>query len=395
MVGVCLAVAALVLLTSGCSALSGATRPRSSGEAYANLLREAAHWQPLRVSDGGIGKPAPEEYREVQLTDAEHGWLLADTSPKVVSLGKMGSGVTYTRSTLLRTTDGGASWQSVYTTAAPALSFSSVSNEAGWLAFESVGGYSVVARTLDGGRTWTLGSPQSEGPEQICAVSANEAWGITRGGTYPIHTVDGGASWAEVKLPPGADRGEYKQVFFLDRQHGWIVGERHRRGADSALFALVLGTQDGGKTFQVAQTPAVQFQASSSDRIHFVNPDEGWIAFEGCVLHTLDGGATWSAVEPAATDSMGSIVDCFFDTHLDGWAVGRRAVTPLALHTLDGGKTWVREQTGAEGMEFGTFNRVAFSDTKHGWLIGEGGTPSPFGKPNAGHMVQFVLKYVP
>jgi len=376
----------------------------------AGALTPTTHWSALRVSDSGRGQFPPEWFGQLKFTDAKHGWLLVGTDAQVVRgpASMHGAEVTiYRGGRLLRTADGGNSWQSAWHSAwAGVQAIDLLRNAVGWLSFDTRGGDSVVWRTLDGGATWIRNRPQDISVVDLCAISDKEAWGIADGGAGPVHSLDGGASWKWVDLPRGVATKDCQAVFFADARHGWIVGY-HGQAVGLQSF-LVLRTQDGGKTFAVARAPVVSVNGPEF-RIHFRNLSEGWIAFGGSsLLHSVDGGRTWQVVTPVIRGLRDEIhlVDCAFPTAVDGWAVGdvddRQA---LAIRTRDRGKTWTREETGAEDTTDAPprpaafwetrLERVAFSDTRHGWIIGSGWYLPPGGAPNRLRDTNFILKYVP
>src|SRR5437016_4900893 len=86
----------------------------------------------------------------------------------------------------------------------------------------------------------------------------------------------------------------------------------------------------------------------------------GWaVGFGGTILHTSDGGATWSGQDSGTSNELLGVQ---FTDALTGWAVG--AVGTI-LHTSDGGATW-------SGQDSGTLN---------GLLCVAVATPAPV--PNA------------
>ena len=55
-----------------------------------------------------------------------------------------------------------------------------------------------------------------------------------------MYTVDGGITWESAATPlPAAERPTFRDVFFIDDQHGWVVGEE----------GTILATRDGGSTW--------------------------------------------------------------------------------------------------------------------------------------------------
>src|ERR1700674_3378045 len=71
--------------------------------------------------------------------------------------------------------------------------------------------------------------------------------------------------------------------------------------------------------------------------VDFVSDNESWMPAGAGLLHTTDGGATWTeALQVEAIDVA------FADTQ-HGWAVGYNATI---YYTSDGGGTWHRQQSG-------------------------------------------------
>ena len=86
----------------------------------------------------------------------------------------------------------------------------------------------------------------------------------------------------------------------------------------------------------------------------------------GTILHTSDGGATWTAQAsiPATTQSLAGVA--FADAN-DGWAVGAAGAI---LHTTTRGATWSAQSSGTGADLKG----VAFPAAKRGWVVEASGT---------------------
>ena len=110
-----------------------------------------------------------------------------------------------------------------------------------------------------------------------------------------------GTSWLVSSIPANTV-GTPRDMFFVDDLHGWLI---LWNGSSQHLNTL-LGTVDGGKSWQVDSHP--EFQRSDrwldavrflSPRIGFVFVTDGDILKEGdagksaAVLWTSDGGVTW------------------------------------------------------------------------------------------------------
>ncbi len=139
-------------------------------------------------------------------------------------------------------------------------------------------------------------------------------------------------------------------VAFPDQTHGWACGR----------WGRILHTSDGGATWTV--------QASGTDftltGVSFPDTHTGWIVGDrGTILHTADGGRSWVRQQsPVDLYLMGV---CFVDSST-GWIVGERA---HILHTEDGGKTWSVQFEGPDVILKG----ISFCDPEHGWAAGEYG----------------------
>ena len=110
-------------------------------------------------------------------------------------------------------------------------------------------------------------------------------WQIHKTGKV-LRSKDKGKTWQEQNLSDAL----YRDLYFLDSLHGWLVGERDERG-------IILHTTDGGETW-VNQSPPPPTPASepvSYLKVHFANRRYGMILAEkGYLLATYDGGITWS-----------------------------------------------------------------------------------------------------
>jgi photosystem II stability/assembly factor-like uncharacterized protein len=70
--------------------------------------------------------------------------------------------------------------------------------------------------------------------------------------------------------------------------------------------------------------------------VFFMGPLTGWAVGEnGSILHTSDGGGTWSL---QASGTKNVLLGVAFTSALTGWAVGFGGTI---LHTTDGGASWV------------------------------------------------------
>ena len=167
--------------------------------------------------------------------------------------------------------------------------------------------------------------------------------------------------WQVIELETDA---EFRDIFFLDAQNGWMVGEV----GISVPGGIVARTTDGGLTWKY-KTGVVgkRWRTHSVDlnAVHFTDLQHGIIAAEaGTILRTTDGGDTWKVVPPTGP-VYAQNKDISFVDALNGWIIGRQGVQ----YTEDGGETWQRVD---EARKL-TGNAIQFLDLQRGWVVGKFG----------------------
>ncbi len=137
---------------------------------------------------------------------------------------------------------------------------------------------------------------------------------------------------------------------FPDERHGFACGR----------WGTILHTSDGGVTW-TRQNSGTDLTLTSID---FTDSKRGWaVGNEGTILHTLDGGKEWLKQEsPVPYYHMGV---CFV-TDQKGWIASEDT---HILHTEDGGRTWTVQFHDEDFIR----KTVSFSDELHGWAVGEYG----------------------
>ncbi|MFE2582953.1 oxidoreductase [Streptomyces sp. NPDC059378] len=284
-----LAAAVTVAATVGASAAVPAqahTQPRPPAHARSH---QAPHWEPKKTG-------APDvRLRGLSAVDRDTAWVAG------------------TGGTVLRTTDGGASWRNVSPPGAADLQFRDV-------------------EAFDARRAVVL------------AIGEGEASRVYR-------TDDGGASWTESFRNTDA-KAFYDCLTFFDRRHGLAMSDP----VDGRF--RILSTGDGGRTWRVLPSAGMPAAldgeagfAASGQCLVASGPRDVWLATGGGararVLHSADRGLTWTAADtpvPAGDPARGVFALAFRDrTH--GLAVGgdyraEQASPDAAARTSDGGRAW-------------------------------------------------------
>jgi photosystem II stability/assembly factor-like uncharacterized protein len=213
----------------------------------------------------------------------------------------------------------------------------------------------VVVRTVDGGQSWQDVTPSGGADldfHDVEAFDRNHALALAVGlaeASKIYRTADGGASW-ELVFENQEPDAFYDGIAFFDPVHGLAlsdpVGGKFR----------ILTTGDGGRTWQVAPTngmpPALpnEFARATGTCLVTKGPQDAWFGTQpegpnSRVFHTRDRGHTWSAVTtPIPGAPQFGIASLTFWDAQHGLALGGGKpdtnAPSLVAVTADGGTTW-------------------------------------------------------
>ncbi len=254
------------------------------------------------------------------------------------------------RRTGMRSSDGGATWQTDFDGldlewSDLAVSAPGVLVAAAPSGFGSQPGFGLY-RSIDGGATWTRVLA-----ERVFAVAFESATTGIAVGSGIWRTADGGATWSVMQAP-----GVMQLVRVVSPSPGVYVAI----GSMLNTPALIMRSVDGGQTW-TAPPPGTTDQLVD---IAFGSASTGVIAVGiGSVLRTTDGGATWSA--PIAVAPFGLHSVAFADA---GTVVAMSALGGV-FRSTDAGQTWVAgDDLGFAGAEF--LARLKFLAATEGYAVG-------------------------
>lgn len=325
------------------------------------------------------------------------------------NIGYMGSAST-TTGRLIKTTDGGTSWQDV-TAAVPGLTgtvrgIHFVNDTLGFIS-NSAG---RIFKTTNGGSTWAesyyIGSTTATIYE-VKFADENYGYAISSAGRV-LQTTDSGVNWtltqttatknlfglgllnveSEQLLDPvlvGGDAGtilmssdgtnwsagfyavsqeQLQRASFPTPTVGYVVGGSITTGNE---FGDILKTTDGGATWnKLAYQPAYRCYS-----VFFLDENNGFVGSEGPEIYkTTDGGLNWTTI-PIGVGTASNInydID-FFDQNL-GFVCNSSG---LIARTTDGGATW---SSVSAGWTAAAIYDMHIIDSLNIYIVGPGGRVS-------------------
>jgi photosystem II stability/assembly factor-like uncharacterized protein len=222
----------------------------------------------------------------------------------------------------------------------------------GWVGSEL--GY--IFHTTNGGQTWN--SQLLNAGVYITDVFAlNSDTVFITSGTNIKRTYNGGTTWITTPMSDNVNA-----VFFNTTSSGWATG------ADEMIYH----TTNCGATWSIY---SYGLNPETFQDIYFTDPLNGWIVggTGSKVLHTSDGGTTWSVIFTLNTTTNNMFLSVNFYDTLYGIVNG--------YSTCDGGHTWNAATTGQDPV---------LTDPIHG--LGVGWSPN---YNNIGGVYHFTLGLFP
>jgi photosystem II stability/assembly factor-like uncharacterized protein len=218
---------------------------------------------------------------------------------------------------IFKTTDGGINWSTVYTDSLPFLSITFLDNNYGYAVASQFWEGSIFVKTTNGGNSWT----RKRFPTGYVFNSIkmlNESTGYIAGG-FPEkvwETTTGGEEWSLI-FEKDSSYEYFNSITFSNQLNGFACG--------SSFYK----TTDSGNNWSEIILPTVTFVSIVSIG------DKCWLAIDGMfgksILHSSDLGVSWIQTHYSP---IYYISDIFFVNENIGWACG---VGSLLIKTNNGG----------------------------------------------------------
>ena len=263
--------------------------------------------------------------------------------------------------TIIRTTDGGNSWEVQNSTVQTfIMDIFFVDENLGWaLTLKDVFPFnSVILKTTNGGDEWTAENfPDSS--KLIRTIFFFDSLNGFVGGSYIARTSDGGNSWVEADIDSNMVSGFPVYRFnFYNQQFGYACGGR------IDVAGVTWNTTNSGLNWSAQGISADEvfdiFIFDSLNAITLSGDPEG--LFPIADLKTTNGGLTWNYTE---LSFFGLSFNIDFRTYNEGWSASGYKF----LLTTNRGETWSEFETPDSAVVYD----LQFLDAKTGYAVGENG----------------------
>ncbi|OWR31825.1 hypothetical protein CDO73_04915 [Saccharibacillus sp. O23] len=323
------------------------------------------------------------EIQQIHFLSATTGWMIQNQD---------GSLKTQRPLELVSTRDGGRSWskQAMPGQLATGLGFADAKN--GWavvydgnkakdLAQSSVYARADIVHTADGGRTWQTQWSQAStyaasfpAGRYLVVADKSHAYAIVENKLMMLR----GDKWS----PAAFGRKDFvpQHLSFADARNGWVSGIMPAAsGAIDSYDVVVMHTSDGGRTW------SKQFAAGGTDEnsdpemlssraIDFADSHNGYLLTDdpsmmaGDLYRTSDGGAHWTKVQSKLRSHRPTLTDMDFADGKNGWLSAAPGAGPNEgglMITRDGGRTF----ESAEGVGY-DLSFVQLAKSGKGFAVG-------------------------
>ena len=296
--------------------------------------------------------PTSQDIRKVDATDRFNSWAVTGDTDR-----------------LLKTSDGGETWSSFQTNYSGSPYWQSIEMLSSTNVF--VGGYMVIGHTTNGGSNWSFYNVYTElGLDEyiyiygIQFLNSSTGFAVGRGGLI-IKTTDGGTTWVKQNWKNDASQVtdvDLRGLFFLDVNNGWAVGDN----------GVILQTTNGGSSW----TKLPSFNTTPLNSVYFINSLTGYATGRGSYRHALkttDGGTTWTSLSTLLP--AGYPWDIQFIDSNNGYIAGQiynyttSTYEGSILKTKDGGATWYPQKVDNANQ----FYDMVMVNSDDGWAVGDAG----------------------
>jgi photosystem II stability/assembly factor-like uncharacterized protein len=291
-------------------------------------------------------------------------WAQNSTVTGVILAVGARSSALATADQVLRSTNGGASWNLA---AFPATAFGylnsihMIDNNTGW----ACGSLASLFKTTNGGASWdSVATPFGIGSfilSRVQFVNATTGWVFSKSSMPDtmniIKTTNGGTTWTKQRVDSASSLAAYVYwADMVDANTGYAVN----------YSPDPIKTTNGGVNW-IIQTK-VDTYAGTLYGVEMINANTGFLSGgSGRIYKTTNGGVLWDTLANKPGGTSPSWYGIKFYNHLVGVSVGSNGMT---IETSDGGATWVLHNSGGASV---THYNVCLVPGSVGYTCGSSG----------------------
>ena len=219
-----------------------------------------------------------------------------------------------------------------------------VNKDTGW----ACGANGALIKSTDGGQSWLNINTQTTTP--ILKVRSFNGQLVMASGYNGLllRSTDGGETFTQVV---SSVTGDLWGLQMVNDTLGWACGNRNS----------LIKTTDGGLTWQKVFTPGY---TADYWWIDFLSDSYGFIAANGKVLRTTDGGSNWEIIQ--AGDSYPLFcLDVIDSLHIAGAGYGGTGYAAKNIYSSDGGSTWIN----GGFITTSEVNCIRYTSTDTGYIV--------------------------
>ncbi len=218
-----------------------------------------------------------------------------------------------------------------------------INTDIGW----ACGDLGTIIKSTDGGQSWQTLETNSTTP--ILKVRSYNGQVVIASGFdgLILRSIDEGNSWTQAT---SGVAGDLWGLQMINDTLGWACGN----------YNSLSKTTDGGLTWQRVFTPGY---TSSYWWIDFLTESYGFIAADGKVLRTTNGGNNWDIIQAGDNYPLFTI-DAIDSLHIAAAGYGGTDYVAKNLYSSDGGNTW----TDGGQTTTGAINCICYINSDTGYI---------------------------
>ncbi|MEP7109170.1 MAG: YCF48-related protein [Ferruginibacter sp.] len=252
----------------------------------------------------------------------------------------------YASGNIYQTNDRGMTWTTLHCNT-PIHDIKFINSKIGFVG----GAQAIILKTTDGGLSWQQKHQVTYGPSSIkcMQVLGTDTVFAFKETNSLLKSTDGGNTWDSAGL-----NETVSSMHFVNSTDGYLGGE------DGSMFA----THDGGKTFTWIGFDGLRY-GNDIYSVYFLSRDTGFaVGLLGRIIKTINGGINWSAY---STFTYLPVTAASFGTSTTGYAANWNNL----FKTIDKGQTWdtLGLTVGTEYPSQSRFSHAHFSSADTGFVI--------------------------